>query len=161
MTTASGTGTGHHGLVLVAIIMGGLVAVVALCAYLGSAVTRRRRHASTPVTRWRDLSLLCATAALALYVWGCLRIFLLYGKEGGEDCFTLDDLRSGVRLDEAAGDFVPLRLVCHMSDGRSVSIVVPDYVNPTIAVLLLLSLACGVTSALLHRKRHTTPLKAG
>ncbi|MFE5255890.1 hypothetical protein [Streptomyces coelicoflavus] len=161
MTLASGASNGHNGLVLIALIAGGTVAVVALAVYLGSAFTERRRRAYTLVTRWRDLGLLFATMALALYVWGCLRIFLLYGKEGGEDCFTLSDLRKGVKLNTATGDFVPLRLVCHMSDGHSFSIIIPDFVNPTVAVLLLLALACGTISAVCHRKRHTTHLEAG
>ncbi|MFE6285606.1 hypothetical protein [Streptomyces sp. NPDC057877] len=156
MTTAAAA-TGHNGLVLVSVVMGGLVAVVALAVYLGSAVTRRRRRAATPATRWRDLSLLFATASLALYVWGCLHVFLRAGKAGGEDCFTLSDLERGVTLREAEGDFLPLRLVCHMSDGRSFPIVVPDYVNPSIAVLLPLAGMAAVTSAVLQRRQVNPP----
>ncbi|WP_327324997.1 hypothetical protein OG735_22650 [Streptomyces sp. NBC_01210] len=127
--------------------------MAALAVYLGSAVTQRRRRAYTPATRWRDISILFTTASLALYVWGCLHIFFLYGTEGGEDCFTLSDLENGVKLNEAAGDFIPLRLICHMSDGRSHSIVIPDYINPSIAALLLIAVAAGIASVVLHRKQ--------
>ncbi|MBB5940143.1 hypothetical protein [Streptomyces zagrosensis] len=39
-----------------------------------------------------------------------------------------------------------------MPDGSSHEAVVPGYVNPSIAVLLLLAIGCGIRSALLYRR---------
>ncbi|REE64521.1 hypothetical protein BX257_7214 [Streptomyces sp. 3212.3] len=138
-----------HGLVLVAVMAGGWPAVISLCVYLVASVPRLRRRAARE--RWRDVAIVFATAALALYVWACSRIYFLYGHEGGVDCFTLDDLRRGTKLDGVSGSFTPLQLTCHMSDGHSLDIIVPGYLNPTIAVLLLLGLVCVLRWMLLRR----------
>ncbi|MEE1665307.1 hypothetical protein RCR19_07230 [Streptomyces sp. WAC07094] len=104
------------------------------------------------------MAIVFATAALALYVWGCSRIYFLYGHEGGVDCFTLDDLTRGIQLDGISGSFTPLQLTCHMSDGHSLDIIIPAYLNPTIAVLLLLGAVCVLRSVL---PRRTAPRKVG
>ena len=162
MASAASTSSGLSGPVLVALIAGGTVAVLALSVYLGSALTRTPRREYTWASRWRDAGLLLVTAALALYVWGCMRIFFLYGGERGEDCFSLRDLQRGVALDKTTGNFIPLRLVCHMSDGRNVSIIVPDYANPTMGILLVLAVACGITAVVpQHKRRRTTQLQEG
>lgn len=54
------------------------------------------------------------------------------------------------------GDFIPLRLVCEASDGRDYTVVIPDFINPTLAVLLLLALLGAVTATLLHRAQRTS-----
>lgn len=47
----------------------------------------------------------------------------------------------------------PLRLACHLPDGRSYPVVIPGYINPSIAALLTLALASVITAALLYRRQ--------
>lgn len=142
-------------------MIAGAAVLLGLTVYLFSRLARRGRTARTPPAAWRDLSLLALGASLALYLWGCLHLVLLDRQERGEECATVDGVLERPGADATTGEFIPLRLVCRMPDGSSHTAVVPDYINPTIAVLLLLALACGVISVLLHRKRHTTHRKAG
>lgn len=160
MITASGPWQGHDFAALFSILIAGAATVLGLAVYLCSRFSRAARRPRAPFAVWRDVSLATAGVALALYLWGCLHVLFLEDQEQAEECErqrpegtpTLVGLR---------GDFIPLRLVCEASDGRDYSIVIPDYINPTVAVLLLLALACALTSALLHQKQRTTTRKKG
>ncbi len=152
--------SGAVGVLHTALIWGGPVAVIGLLAFLAASVTPQRRLQATLTTRWRDASLLFATAALALYTFGCLDIAFRYGGEGGESCVTGDDVVKGVRLAEVDGNLVPLRVVCHLTDGRAFDLIVPAFLNPAVAVLLLLALGAGIASILAHRaQRRSSPRK--
>lgn len=146
----------HDFTALVSILLLGLSALLGLFVYLCSRLTGRRLRAYTPPAVWRDVSLVSVTASLALYVWGCLQLVFVERQEVGNACA---EGAGGVRVAAFHGDFVPLRLVCRTDDGRSFTALVPDYINPSIAVLLLLALACAVASVLLHRKQLTASRK--
>ncbi|MFJ4782814.1 hypothetical protein [Streptomyces sp. NPDC088794] len=142
----------HNYTVLSTIMIAGVAALLGLAVYLGSRLTGQNLRAYSPPTVWRDLSLLTATTSLALYLWGCLHIVFLERQEVGNECAKK---AGGIRVAAFHGDFVPLQLVCRTDADRSFTVVIPDYINPSIAVLLLSALACGITSILLHRKRHS------
>ncbi|MEU9347239.1 hypothetical protein AB0D74_39165 [Streptomyces sp. NPDC048278] len=138
--------------VLVTVLFTGLAALTGLAGYLVSRLTRQHLATRTPPTVWRDLSLTAVAGSLALYLWGCLHLVLLERQEIGNECAKRAE---GVRVAAFHGDFVPLRLVCRTDADRSYTVVVPGYLNPSLAVLLLLALACAVTAAVLHRKQRT------
>ncbi|MFJ5274316.1 hypothetical protein [Streptomyces sp. NPDC088358] len=154
MVTASNPWQGHDFAVLSAVLLAGPATLVAATVYLCSRFTRQARRRRTPTAVWRDASLTAVTVALALYVWGCLHVLFLEDQEQAEACERARP--AGVpTLIGIRGDFIPLRLVCEASNGHDYSVVIPHYINPTIAVLLLLSLACALVSARLHHEQRT------
>ncbi|WP_329041423.1 hypothetical protein OHT61_25520 [Streptomyces sp. NBC_00178] len=161
MFAASDPYQGHSFTALLAILIAGAAALCAIAVHLCSRLARRSRQARTPASTWRDVTLLASAGALALYLWGCLHLLLLDRQERGTRCAYVDGELQRPGAEAATGDFIPLRLVCRMPDGTSHTAVVPDYINPTIAVLLLLALGAGTVSLLLHRKRQATQRKAG
>ncbi|MFD3607807.1 hypothetical protein ACFWXA_07010 [Streptomyces atroolivaceus] len=161
MLAASDPYQGHGFTALTVIMLAGTAALCGAVAFLCSRFTRQNRSARTPVAVWRDLALLSSAGGLALYLWGCLHLYLLDRQDRGTRCAYVDGVLQRPGAEATVGEFVPLRLVCRMPDGSSHTAVVPEYINPTIAVLLLLALAAGIVSLLLHRKRHATHRKAG
>ncbi|WP_230992905.1 hypothetical protein [Streptomyces endocoffeicus] len=143
-----------------AILLAGAATLLGLTGYLCSRFTQPVRRRYVPFMGWRDVSLATITAALALYLWGCLHVLFLEDQEQAEAC-ERQRPADIPRLVGRRGDFIPLRLVCEASDGRDYSVVIPDYINPSIAVLLLLALACALVSALLHLKQRPTTRKKG
>ncbi|MCD7445280.1 hypothetical protein K4B79_44760 [Streptomyces lincolnensis] len=146
----------HDYAVLSTILIAGAPALLGLLAYLGACLAPRRLRAHRPATALRDTGLLCAAAALAVYLWGCLHVVFLERQEIGNRCAQV---AGGVRVAGFHGDFVPLRLVCRTDDGRDLTVVIPAYVNPSTAVLLLLALACAGAAALLARRARTASRK--
>ncbi|CAL9529235.1 hypothetical protein SUDANB176_04016 [Streptomyces sp. enrichment culture] len=144
----------HDYTVLFTILLAGPPALIGLAAYLASRLAPRQlrsRGLRTPAAVCRDAAALCSAAALALYLWGCLHLVALERQEVGNACAKEAD---GVRVAAFHGDFVPLRLVCRTDAGNRFTVVVPDYINPSVAVLLLLAVACAATGLLLRREQH-------
>ncbi|WP_327687300.1 hypothetical protein [Streptomyces sp. NBC_00467] len=156
---ASDPWQGHNFAALFSILVAGAATTLGLTVYLCSRFTRPARQRYTPLAAWRDVSLATTAVALAVYLWGCLHVLFLEDQEQGEECER--QRPEGPTLVGRRGDFIPLRLVCEASDGRDYSVIIPDYINPAVAVLLLLALACALTSALLHYKQRTTTWKKG
>ncbi|WP_240499218.1 hypothetical protein [Streptomyces prasinus] len=141
----------HGFTALFTVLLAGLPALIGLVAYLASRLMPERlcsRGLRTPAAVCRDLALLCSAAALALYMWGCLHLLLLDRQGVGNACAKQS---GGVRVAAFHGDFVPLRMVCRTDAGSVFTVVVPDYVNPSVAVLLLLVVTCATAGLLLHR----------
>lgn len=61
--------------------------------------------------------------------------------------------RRRARTRRPPGDFVPLRLVCETPNGHDYHVLIPDYINPALAGLLLLALGGAAASGLLNRAR--------
>ncbi|MFI9310932.1 hypothetical protein [Streptomyces triculaminicus] len=51
--------------------------------------------------------------------------------------------------------------MCETSNGHDYSIVIPGYINPTVALLLLFTLTSALTSVVLHYKQRATTRKNG
>ncbi|MET4641734.1 hypothetical protein ABZY10_00075 [Streptomyces sp. NPDC006539] len=160
MITASNPWQGHNFAVLLAVLLAGVPTLLGTAVYLCSRFTRQARLRRTPSAVWRDASLATAAVALALYVWGCLHVLFLEDQEQAEAC-ERERPEGTPTLVGRRGDFIPLRLVCEASNGHDYSVVIPDYINPFIAVLLLFALACALVSVLLHLKQRTTTRKKG
>ncbi|MEV0012233.1 hypothetical protein AB0M10_00070 [Streptomyces sp. NPDC051840] len=161
MLAASDPYQGHSFVVLTTVLLAGTAVLCAAVAFLCSRLTARGRADGTPATVWRDLALSASTAGLALYLWGCLHLYLLDRQDRGNRCAYVDGVLQRPGAEATVGEFVPLRLVCRMPDGTSHTAVVPEYINPSVAVSLALALAAGGVSLMLHHKRQSTPRKAG
>ncbi|WP_367134967.1 MULTISPECIES: hypothetical protein [Streptomyces] len=138
---------------MLAILFAGGGTLMSLIGYLCSRLTRQALRGYAPFRLWRDLSLLTAAATLAIYLWGCLHFLFLVDQELAERCERQRPAGTAT-LVGLRGDFIPLRVVCKTSNGHDYSIVIPGYINPTVALLLLLALTCALTSVVLHRKQH-------
>ncbi|MEU5438795.1 hypothetical protein AB0G73_36455 [Streptomyces sp. NPDC020719] len=150
---ASNPWQGHNSTALFTILLVGAAILISLIGYLASRLVEARRQ-YTPVTAWRDASLLAAAAALGLYLWGCLHVVFLEDQEQAEAC-ELHRPAGTPTLVGRRGDFIPLRLVCEASNGHDYSVVIPSYINPSVALLLLLALIGALTATVLHCKQRT------
>ncbi|WP_149825526.1 hypothetical protein [Streptomyces tailanensis] len=160
MITTSDPWQEHSPGVLLILLLTGAATLLGLTVYLCSQFARHARRRYTPFAVWRDMSLAAVAVALALYLWGCLHLLFLEDEKQGEPCER--QRPEGIsKLVGRRADFIPLRLVCEASNGRDYSVVIPDYINPSVAVLLLLGLVCAVVSAVLHHKQRTTTRKKG
>ncbi|MFC5147665.1 hypothetical protein [Streptomyces aureoversilis] len=149
MITASDPWQEHNFAALLAILIAGTATLLGLAGYLCSRLTRQARRGCTPVRLWRDLSLLTAAVALAVYLWGCLHLLFLEDQELAERCERQRPAGTPTLVGRR-GDFIPLRLVCEASNGHDYSVVIPGYINPAVALLLLLALTCALISVVLH-----------
>ncbi|MFD3608484.1 hypothetical protein [Streptomyces atroolivaceus] len=157
---ASDPWQGHDFAVLFTVLIAGAPTALGLTAFLFSRFTRRARRRRTAPAVWRDLGLTTAVLGLSLYMWGCLHVLFLDQQDQAMEC-EQHRPEGTPTLVGRRGDFVPLRLVCEASDGRDYTVVIPDYINPSIAVLLLLALVCAAVSTLLHLKQRTTAREKG
>ncbi|MFH9726897.1 hypothetical protein ACH4M4_28610 [Streptomyces sp. NPDC017254] len=133
-------------------LFAGAAILMALTVYLCSRLSPGTLRRYTPARFCRDVSLAAVAAGTALYLWGLLHVLLTEEQEQAEAC---EARRPGdvPVLVGRRGDFVPLRLVCEASNGRDYDVVIPGYINPSLAVLLTLALAGAVASGLLHRRQ--------
>ncbi|MFJ3839401.1 hypothetical protein ACIPY6_28395 [Streptomyces sp. NPDC090054] len=133
---ASGSFEGHNPIALITVVLVGLVAAAGLLAYALNARPPRRRIAAA-----------CTAGAVGLYVWGALPLLFLDESATFDACLKTVGQDRMARVDEYRATFVPLGLECHVPDdpGRHVA-VVPPYVNPGAALLLLGALGAGVSA---------------
>lgn len=160
MVMASGPWQGHDFAVLFAVLISGAATVLGLTVYLLSRFSRRARPQRTPYAVWRDMSLTAVAMSLALYLWGCLHVLFLADQEQAEEC-ERQRPEGTPALVGRRGDFIPLRLVCEAANGHDYTVVIPGFINPSLAVLLLLALGCAVVSGVLHRRRCSATVKKG
>ncbi|WP_030545923.1 hypothetical protein [Streptomyces albus] len=152
--TASGPWQEHNPGVLMVVIFAGAVTLLSLTAYLCSRFTREVRERRTPAALCRDVSLAAVAMSLALYQWGSLHLFVLGRGERYVECVKAHP-GGPADIDGITAGFVPLRLACRLPDGRSYPVVIPDYINPSMAALLALAAASAITAALLHRRQRS------
>ncbi|WP_405830549.1 MULTISPECIES: hypothetical protein [unclassified Streptomyces] len=146
LVAASGPVSGHDPGVLLLVILFCFAALAVCGVYLMVTTTRRGGRADTVWGQWRDVALLCACGALAFYLWGCLHLLFLDETRQFDACLEAGGPAKAARVDAFQGDFVPLRLLCHIDKGGSYSAGVPGYVNPVVAVLTLGAAATGAVA---------------
>ncbi|MER5446236.1 hypothetical protein ABT065_11430 [Streptomyces sp. NPDC002764] len=146
-----------------AVMLSGLPALIGLIAYSAMSCARLCRARLTPPAALRTCFVVLITAALAVYLWGCSHLLLLEDEDRARACLETVGRENARHVDRYIADFVPLRFACHLSSGQSYNALVPGYVNPSVAVLLLSALVCGAAGLLLRRERHvsSTALKKG
>ncbi len=160
MFTATDPWQGHDIGGLFIALFAGAATLLGLMGYLCSRLSPQILRGYTPARAWRDVSLAAVAVGTALYLWGLLHVLLTDEQEQAEEC---DLRRPGdvPRLVGLRGDFVPLRLVCETPNGHDYNVVIPDYINPSLTVLLLLALFGAAVSGLLHRKQRMSARKKG
>ncbi|MFH8989323.1 hypothetical protein [Streptomyces sp. NPDC017940] len=167
ISSASTTLESHDSGALLAILICGTAALFGLGVYLLSSFTRSRRTAYTPATVCRDVAISFCTGALTLYLWGCAQILLtsLDDQYKFEECEKAGGFERAKQVDAYVGGYIPLRFTCHMPKGApGFDAVVPGYLNPSMAALLLAALAVGGASVILRtrqRRRSTSPQGEG
>ncbi|WP_330296125.1 hypothetical protein [Streptomyces sp. NBC_00503] len=158
LTVASGSSSGHDPGVLLSVVLLCFVGLAVCGGYLIVSTSRRGGRANTAWGKWRDVALVCACGALAFYLWGCLHLLFLDETRQFTACLEAGGPEKAARVDAFVGDFIPLRLQCHIRGGGSYSAGVPGYVNPIVAVLTLgaVATAACATAARAQLKKMST-----
>ncbi|MER5214213.1 hypothetical protein ABT063_27480 [Streptomyces sp. NPDC002838] len=150
MLAASDPYEGHNYFVLLAImLLAGPAALLALAGY--AAAAGRRWREGRPGALWECCAALALAASIAVYMWGCLHLMFVDDRNMVEECAKAGGEDKARQVDGYIGEFVPLRFICHMPNGRSYTAIVPDYINPTAAAFLLL-MACCICMSVIQRR---------
>ncbi|MER5664056.1 hypothetical protein [Streptomyces mirabilis] len=128
-----------------------LVAVVSGVVFLGRGLARVGRGGLA--RSLRGLAYVVAAGAAVMYAWGMLYVAgaALDAEDGGADSSPIRPCRTGVRerdywIDDYHVWWVPVRFVCHRSDGTTYDREVPGYVNPALAGLTVGAVALAVSA---------------
>ncbi|MEV0189834.1 hypothetical protein AB0I39_15015 [Kitasatospora purpeofusca] len=140
----------HEGSVVLVLLLVGALAAPALTVY-GVRVLARARTARSSAKVLTASSALTWAVTIGLYAWGLLHLFMADDYTEAREC----DQAVGKQLVGYEPSFIPLKFDCLAADGRTVPAVIPSYVNPALAVLLV----CAVTLtvfAIVRSKEKTT-----
>ncbi|MCX4462350.1 hypothetical protein OG585_54715 (plasmid) [Streptomyces sp. NBC_01340] len=128
-----------------------LAAVVSGLVFLGRALAAAGRGGLAHSLR--GLAYVIAAGAAAMYAWGILYVAgaALVAEDGGADSSPIRSCRTGVeerdyRIDDYQIGWVPVRFVCHRSDGTTYDRAVPGYVNPALAGLVVTAVALAASA---------------
>ncbi|QKW07653.1 hypothetical protein HUT18_15970 [Streptomyces sp. NA04227] len=128
--------------VILAVLTGAAVAAV----YGMSTLAQHGIRDSAPGVRLRAGAALAAATTCAMYLWGAAQLVL---DETMTDMACKKAAPEGQAVYVSGTDisYLPLRLNCHVPYGDSYGAAVPDYVNPALLVLALLTVLLGVCAA--------------
>ncbi|MFI1398920.1 hypothetical protein [Streptomyces sp. NPDC020681] len=135
------TDTGQNPVSMLIVIVA-VPALLGLGAYLLPPFVTRR----SAVT-WRDVAVLCGTAALAVYAYGvlcCLRLESAYHACMIER-YGRPEMPGTPPLTSNHDSLIPVSSTCTWADGRTLDFV-PWVVNPAVVVLLLAAVASGAVA---------------
>ncbi|MFE4823794.1 hypothetical protein ACFRFU_47015 [Streptomyces sp. NPDC056704] len=128
-----------------------LVAVVSGVVFLGRGLASVWRGGLA--RSLRGLAYVVAAGAAVMYAWGMLYVAgaALEADDGGADSSPIRPCRTGVQerdywIDDYHVWWVPVRFVCHRSDGTTYDREVPGYVNPALAGLTVSAVALAVSA---------------
>lgn len=126
----------HEGAVVLLMLLVGAVATPGLALY-GIRVLVRARAAASRAMALLAASALAWATTIALYTWGLLHLLMADDYTEDRACGAA----VGKQLVGYEPSYIPLKFDCVSSDGRSVAVIIPSYVNPVLAVLV----ACAAT----------------
>ncbi|MER5874469.1 MULTISPECIES: hypothetical protein [unclassified Streptomyces] len=133
---------GHNPLGVLLLTFAGLIGTPWLIVH-GIRLLLPARRARTDGAVLKAARSLTGAAALGVYTWGLLHLFFLDESGQSRACASAIGAR---RLTGYEPSFVPLHFGCRTSGGHTVEAVVPGWVNPVAAVLvvavLVLTWAC-------------------
>ncbi|MCI3273917.1 hypothetical protein [Streptomyces cylindrosporus] len=128
-----------------------VIAAVTGVAFLGKGLVGLGRGGLAPSLR--ALAHLVGAGAAVLYALGMLVVAgaVLEAEDGGTDSSPIIPCRTGVtasdyRIDDYRVWYVPVRFVCHRSDGSTYDREVPGYVNPALAALTVTGVGLRVSA---------------
>lgn len=151
MTSADDPFAEHNPLVMFVLVHAGVLGTPTLLVHgLWSGIlllvrARRVPAAVTCTAALKSAALLVWAGAVGMYTWGLLLLAFTDDYGRSMECHAVGAERV-VGYDPS---FVPLRSGCRLDDGRTVDVIVPDYVNPW--VLLLTACALPLTMAVRAR----------
>ncbi|MFJ8072652.1 hypothetical protein ACIQ7Q_01595 [Streptomyces sp. NPDC096176] len=135
------TDTGQHGMAAFGIVILGVLVLITLSAYLFPAFAARGRFgAPTLAGTLRDVSLVCVSVALAIYLYGLLCYIRLENEwyTCATQRYGYSSPVDGPNLERMQDSLFPVSSVCRWSDGHTYDFV-PAFVNPAITVLLFVA----------------------
>lgn len=139
---------GHDGALLLLLLLAGLITVLCLTVHGFRRLMRSGPGKGRLLIR--PAAVLAWDVTVGMYTWGLVHLFFLDGYARSQACNDA----VGDKLSGYVPSFVPLRFGCRTGDGRVVEAVIPSYLNPAVAVLLVCSLAL-TGLALAHHKKDT------
>lgn len=140
----------HEGSVVLVMLLVGFLAAPALTVY-GTRALVRARAARSNTRALVASSTLAWAATIGLYTWGLLHLFMADDHTEARAC----DEAVGKQLVGYEPSFLPLKFGCLSSDGHTVSVVIPSYVNPVLAALVVCA-ATLTAFAIVRSKEKTT-----
>lgn len=148
-TVQLATDTGQNSLAVFGIVILGLLVLITLCAYLfPSLVARGRLGGATRTGTLRDVALVCVAVAMAIQLFGLLCSVRLENEwyTCAQQRYGYSSPADGPNLENMRDSMFPVSSVCRWSDGYTHDFV-PAFVNPSIAVLLVLAAVTGAGAA--------------
>ncbi|MFF2526009.1 hypothetical protein [Streptomyces liangshanensis] len=144
---ASDAASGFNSIAVLFILLLGLLLVICLIGYLGSALTHRKESSLGHRLWLRAGAVLSTCAAICVYLWGALHVAFMEDLNMRQACVAAGGETKASQVDGYEASYLPLRFVCHIGGGGSYSAAVPSWINPALGILLPLALITGVTSA--------------
>lgn len=142
----------HNSLVVLLLIAAGVVGTPTLALrglWIGAMLLVRAGRVPAAVT-WtaavKSAALLVWAGAVGMYTWGVL--YLVFTDDYGQS-LECDAVAGERRVVDYEPSFVPLRFGCRLDDGRTIDVIVPDYVNAWAFPLA----GCALALTLLVRAR--------
>ncbi|OKJ16697.1 hypothetical protein [Kitasatospora sp. CB01950] len=140
----------HEGTVVLLMLLFGFLTTPVLILYGVRGLLRARQAVSRAAILVAG-SVLAWAMTIGLYTWGLLHLFIADDYTEARAC----DAALGKSLVGYDPSFVPLRFDCIGSDGHTASVVVPSYINPVLAVLVVC--AVTLTAFAIVRTKERTP----
>ncbi|MFE7528948.1 hypothetical protein ACFU7Y_25010 [Kitasatospora sp. NPDC057542] len=130
-----------------------LVCVVATpwLTWYGLRALARARGAGSRVKALACCSALTWAAAFGLYAFGLLHLMMADDYTEGRAC----NAAVGKQLVGYDPSFIPLEFGCVSSDGHTVPVVIPSYVNPVLAVLVVCAVTLTVFAVVRSKEKFT------
>ncbi|WP_224281521.1 hypothetical protein [Streptomyces sp. LS1784] len=140
----------HDGVILLLVLLLGALATAVLVLY-GIRVLVRARAAASRAMALVSASALVWATTIGLYTWGLLHLLMADDYTEARAC----DAAMGKQLVGYDPSFIPLKFGCVSSDGRTVSVVIPSYVNPVLAVLVVCAVTLTVFAVVRSKEKST------
>jgi hypothetical protein len=128
---------GHNSAVLLVLSLTGVTVTPMLLLY-GVWLLIRALMARTDRAIVKAAATGAWTGAIGMYTWGLLSLLLADERAQADAC---NEALGGKHLIGYSPSFIPLRFGCRTSDGHTIDVIVPSYVNLSVAALGICAIA--------------------
>ncbi|UGY95065.1 hypothetical protein [Streptomyces gobiensis] len=159
---ASSSSQGYSALELLLVIPVGLIIAASFAVYGFVTLAQHGARREGIVFTARSLAALVASAAVAMYVWGAFHLVMdetMVREACQEAVGEAIGMEYAAHIDRYESSYIPLGLGCHVKNGDTYIVGVPDYVNPATAVFGLTAVALGAFSFFESERRLTKKFK--
>lgn len=143
--------SGHDGppspLVLLMLSLVMVITAVGLAGYGFSTLARQGVRRSGIGVVLRSSAALAASTGIAMYAWGALHLV-------GDETMTVQACRDAVGREQSADidryefSYIPLNLGCHVKGDGTYAAAIPEYVNPAMLGLAVLTATLAIFAAI-------------